>query len=81
MASMMLGWSEPRFTKQWETPASHNASKKAKEVVYMLGGLTVDRLRCCPDARDDAVAVPTSLLRAVDLKLFPLSNCRRGGWA
>lgn len=36
MASMMLGWSEPRFTKQWVTPASHSASKKANDVVYIL---------------------------------------------
>ena len=35
MASMMLGWSEPRFTKQCVTPASHRASKKAKDVVYI----------------------------------------------
>lgn len=37
MASMMLGWSEPRFTKQWVTPASQRASKKANDVVYILG--------------------------------------------
>jgi len=36
MASMMLGWSDPRLTKQWVTPASHSASKKANEVVYIL---------------------------------------------
>lgn len=41
MASMMLGWSEPRLTKTWETPASQRASKKAKDVVYMLGGEAV----------------------------------------
>lgn len=29
MASMMLGWSEPRFTKQYFTPRSQRASKKA----------------------------------------------------
>ena len=39
MASMMLGWSEPRLTKQWVTPASHMASKKANDAVYMLGEL------------------------------------------
>ena len=38
MASMMLGWSEPRLTKQWVMPASQIASKKAKEAVYMLLG-------------------------------------------
>lgn len=38
---MMLGWSDPRFTKQCVTPASHSASKKANEVVYMLGGVAV----------------------------------------
>jgi hypothetical protein len=37
IASMMLGWSEPRFTKTWVTPASHSASKKANDVVYMTG--------------------------------------------
>jgi len=36
MASMMLGWSEPRLTKTWVTPASHSDSKKAKDVVYIL---------------------------------------------
>jgi hypothetical protein len=38
MASMMLGWSDPRFTKTWLMPASPRDSKKAKEVVYMPGG-------------------------------------------
>jgi hypothetical protein len=42
MASMMLGWSEPRLTKTYSTPASHSASKKANEVVYILGALVVD---------------------------------------
>lgn len=37
MASMMDGWSEPRLTKTWETPAEKRASKKAEEVVYMSG--------------------------------------------
>ena len=37
MASMILGWSEPRLTKQWVTPASQMASKKADEAVYMAG--------------------------------------------
>lgn len=41
MASMMLGWSEPRLTKTCETPASQRASKKANDVVYMLGGEAV----------------------------------------
>jgi hypothetical protein len=36
MASMILGWSEPKFIKQCVTPASQRASKKAKEAVYML---------------------------------------------
>lgn len=36
MASMILGWSEPRLTKQWVTPASHSASKKANDAVYMI---------------------------------------------
>jgi hypothetical protein len=31
-----LGWSEPRLTKQWVTPAAHRASKKANEAVYLL---------------------------------------------
>jgi hypothetical protein len=39
MASMMLGWSDPRLTKQCETPASAMASKKANDVVYMSGAL------------------------------------------
>jgi hypothetical protein len=33
MASMMDGWSLPRFTKTCETPYSHSASKKAKDAV------------------------------------------------
>jgi len=33
MASMMDGWSLPRFTKTWETPYSHKASKKANDAV------------------------------------------------
>lgn len=37
MASMMLGWSEPRLTKQWVMPASQMASKKANDAVYMAG--------------------------------------------
>ena len=37
MASMMLGWSEPRLTKQWVMPASQRASKKAYEAVYVSG--------------------------------------------
>lgn len=47
MASIMLGWSDPRFTKQCVTPASHSASKKANDVVYMLGGVAVvvDKVR------------------------------------
>lgn len=35
MASMMLGWSEPRLTKQCVMPASQMASKKAKDAVYL----------------------------------------------
>ena len=37
MASMRLGWSDPRLTKQWETPAAAIASKKANDVVYISG--------------------------------------------
>jgi hypothetical protein len=37
MASMSPGWSDPRLTKQWETPAAATASKKANDVVYILG--------------------------------------------
>ena len=36
MASRMEGWSEPRFTKQYFTPNSHNASKKASLAVYLV---------------------------------------------
>jgi hypothetical protein len=36
IASILTGWSEPKLTKTWATPASHNASKKANEAVYML---------------------------------------------
>jgi len=83
MASMMLGWSEPRFTKQCVTPASHSASKKAKEVVYMLGG-AVDNFRlCCPKASGDAAAA-TALANPPlvdELKLFRAANCRPGGYA
>jgi len=35
MASMRPGWSDPRLTKQWETPAAAIASKKANDVVYI----------------------------------------------
>lgn len=35
-ASMKLGWSEPRLTKQWVTPASQMASRKALDAVYMV---------------------------------------------
>lgn len=38
MASIILGWSEPRFTKQWVIPASQIASKNANDAVYMLSG-------------------------------------------
>jgi hypothetical protein len=37
MASIILGWSEPKLTKQWVMPASQMASKKAKDAVYILG--------------------------------------------
>jgi hypothetical protein len=33
MASIMEGWSLPRFTKTWETPYSHSASKNANDAV------------------------------------------------
>jgi hypothetical protein len=36
IASMILGWSDPRFTKQWVTPAPQRASKKANDAVYMV---------------------------------------------
>lgn len=36
IASMILGWSDPRFTKQWLTPALHSASKKADDAVYIV---------------------------------------------
>ena len=42
IASMMLGWSEPRLTKQWVMPASQMASKKAKEAVYISGVVLVE---------------------------------------
>lgn len=35
IASMILGWSEPRLTKQFSTPSSHSASKKAYDAVYL----------------------------------------------
>ncbi|CAG8978548.1 hypothetical protein HYALB_00012422 [Hymenoscyphus albidus] len=35
MASMIKGWSEPRFTKQFRTPDSHSASKRANAEVYL----------------------------------------------
>ena len=38
MASMMAGWSDPKLTKTWLTPACQMASKKASDAVYpMLG--------------------------------------------
>lgn len=37
IASMMLGWSDPKLTKTWVIPASQRASKKANDVVYMPG--------------------------------------------
>lgn len=35
MASIILGWSDPKFTKTCVTPALHSASKKANEAVYL----------------------------------------------
>lgn len=35
-ASMILGWSDPKFTKQCVTPASRSASRNAKDAVYMI---------------------------------------------
>jgi hypothetical protein len=35
MASIMDGWSDPRLTKTFLTPASHRDSKKANEAVYL----------------------------------------------
>jgi hypothetical protein len=35
MASMIDGWSDPRLTKTFLTPASHRDSKKANEAVYL----------------------------------------------
>ena len=32
---MILGWSEPKFTKTCVTPALHSASKKANDAVYL----------------------------------------------
>lgn len=43
MASIMLGWSEPRLTKTCSTPASHSSSKKANDAVYIL----VSPSGCC----------------------------------
>jgi hypothetical protein len=73
MASMMLGWSEPRLTKTCSTPASHSASKKANEVVYILDWCArVEALRCCVRAGVDeaelvvmAVVVLTSGLGGI----------------
>ena len=36
IASKILGWSEPKLTKQFLTPASTRASKKANDVVYLV---------------------------------------------
>jgi hypothetical protein len=38
MASIMDGWSDPRLTKTFLTPASHRDSKKANEAVYLRTG-------------------------------------------
>lgn len=37
----ILGWSDPRLTKQWVTPASQRASKKANDAVYLSGSITI----------------------------------------
>ena len=66
IASMMLGWSDPRFTKQCVIPASQIASKKAKEAVYMSPGF--------PE-RDDVVA-----LAAVVAYLRNWEDTRDLGW-
>jgi hypothetical protein len=50
MASMMLGWSDPRLTKQCVMPASQMASKKANDAVYISGDASVDA--CLFVARD-----------------------------
>jgi hypothetical protein len=66
MASMILGWSEPRLTKTWDTPASHSASKKANDVVYILGLLALsvarveDQRGCAPE--EGVVVVPAMVL-------------------
>lgn len=53
IASIILGWSDPRLTKQWVTPASQIASKKANDVVYILGEfedkVLTDAGVCCLD--------------------------------
>lgn len=73
MASMILGWSEPRFTKQWLTPAAQRASKKANEVVYMLGSI-VDRLR-----RGEGVAGLPNWVLVGKLRGFPNVGCLWSG--
>lgn len=75
MASMMLGWSEPRLTKTWVTPASQSASKKAKEVVYISGccsagaGVVEDHRCCCDLATcwDDKLVVVAVVLTKGDV--------------
>ncbi len=69
MASMMLGWSEPKFTKQWVTPASHSASKKANDVVYIFGLIL--------ESRRDWPATASCLLFFDTTRVFPGTDGRR----
>jgi hypothetical protein len=66
MASMMLGWSDPRFTKQCVTPASHSASKKADDAVYVPDCTSVEELSTAEEEKDDFWISPVFCRKGVD---------------
>lgn len=74
------GWSEPRLTKTWATPASHKASKKAKDAVYMLSVGSVLSTQCNLDFLTWIVLSRLAVRRCIaDTHVCDLSNvCEEG---
>lgn len=68
MLFTLTGWSDPRLTKTWATPASHNASKKAKEAVYMLEVMSASS--CHGDSKCTYLGVASALLGEAMLMLM-----------
>jgi hypothetical protein len=67
MLFTLTGWSDPRLTKTWATPASHNASKKAKEAVYMLEAILTSI--CQGESKCTHLGVASALLGEAMLML------------